>query len=239
MVIIEKVLITGTSNGVGKAAAKKFLSQGYEVIGLDILPATISNDNYTHYTVDVSEKTQLPNIKGINYIVNNAGIVTPKKDAIKVNLYGYMNIIETYGYDSALKSIVNIGSTASVKGYDNLEYNVSQGGRDALTKWAANNFGNDERHVIVNEIRLDGIVAADPSKGIEGTSLEPELYAAEGLMDKIAKLSVLRRLATVENIAEWIYFVAVVNNCMTGQIIDIDGELIGAYQFQTYPGWND
>lgn len=236
---MEKVLITGTSNGVGKAAAKKFLSQGLKVIGLDILPATITHDNYTHYICDVSEKAALPNVKGINYIVNNAGIVTPKKDAIKVNLYGYINIIETYGYDADLKSIVNIGSTASIKGYDNILYNVSQGGRDALTKWAANNFGNDERHVVVNEIRLDGIVAADPTKGIEGTSLEPELYAAEGLMDTISNLSILKRLATVENIAEWVYFVAVINNCMTGQIIDIDGELMGAYRFVKYPGWND
>jgi len=67
VVTIEKVLITGTSNGVGKAAAKKFLSQGYEVIGFDILPATISHSNYTHYIVDVSQKAQLPNIKGISY----------------------------------------------------------------------------------------------------------------------------------------------------------------------------
>lgn len=236
---MEKVLITGTSNGVGKAAAKKFLSKGLNVVGLDIRPATIAHDNYTHYICDVSQKAALPEITNVTYIVNNAGIVTPKADAISVNLIGYINIIEKYGYQDTLKSILNIGSSASIKGYDNIFYNVSQGGRDALTKWAANNLGNDSRHVIVNELRLDGIVAADLSKGIEGTSLEPALYEADGLMDKIAELSVLKRLATVENIAEWIYFVTVINNCMTGQIMDIDGELIGAYQFVKYPGWND
>lgn len=233
-----KVLITGTSNGVGKAAAKKFLDMGCTVCGLDVRPASLVHDNYTHYTCDVGNAKELPEIQGVTHIVNNAGIVTPKADAIRVNLIGYINIIEKYGYQDSLKSIVNIGSTASIKGYDNCLYNVSQGGRDALTKWAANRFGNDPRHVIVNEIRLDGIVAADPSKGIEGTSLEPALYEADGLMDTIANLSVLKRLATVENIAEWIYFVSVVNNCMTGQIIDIDGELIGAYRFIEYPGWD-
>ena len=53
------------------------------------------------------------------------------------------------------------------------------------------------------------------------------------------KRSILKRLSTVENIAEWIYFLTVVNNCMTGQILDIDGELMGAYKFVKYPGWND
>lgn len=234
-----KVLITGTSCGVGKAAAKKFLAMGHEVVGLDWKPATIIDENYKHYQCDVGNFDELPNVSEVEYLMLNAGIVTPKADAIRVNLIGYMNCVEKYGYDPSLKSILTVGSTASLKGYDNLPYNVSQGGRDALTKWCANNFGRDERHVIVNELRLDGIVAADPSRGIEGTELEPELYAADGLMDQITELSILKRLATVENIAEWAYFLLVVNNCMTGQILDIDSELMGAYKFVPYPGWND
>ena len=236
---MEKVLITGTSCGVGRAAAVKFLSEGYEVIGLDIKQSSIVHDNYKHYVCDVSDANSLPEVKGITYLVNNAGIVTPQKYAIFVNLYGYINILEKYGDDPALKSIVQIGSTASMKGYDNIRYCASQGGRDALTKWAANNYGKDSRHVIVNSLNLDGIVAADPEKGIQGTSLEPELYAQPGLMDEIASLSVLKKLATVEEIAEWIFFLLVKNTVMTGQIISIDGELTGAYKFIEYPGWND
>ena len=34
-----KVLITGTSRGIGRAAALKFLSEGFNVIGLDIYQA--------------------------------------------------------------------------------------------------------------------------------------------------------------------------------------------------------
>ena len=236
---MEKVLITGTSCGVGRAAAVKFLDQGYEVVGLDWKESTIVHSNYKHYVCDVGNKEELPMIKGISYLVNNAGIVTPKADAIRVNQIGYINVIETYGYDPCLKSVVNVGSTASSKGYDNLEYCSSQGARDAITKWAANNFGKDDRHVIVNGLNLDGIVAADPEKGIQGTSLEPELYAHPELMEQIAELSVLKKLATVEEIAEWIFFLLVKNTVMTGQIINIDGELVGAYKFIPYPGWND
>lgn len=236
---MEKVLITGTSCGVGRAAAIKFLDQGYEVVGLDWKESTIVHSNYKHYVCDVGNKEELPNIKNISYICNNAGIVTPKADAIRVNQIGYINVIETYGYDPCLKSVVNVGSTASCKGYDNLEYCSSQGARDAITKWAANNFGKDDRHVIVNGLNLDGIVAADPEKGIQGTSLEPELYAHPELMEEIANLSILKKLATVEEIAEWIFFLLVTNTVMTGQIINIDGELMGAYKFIPYPGWND
>lgn len=239
--MIQRVLITGTSNGVGKAAAKRFLQTGnFFVHGIDNQPATIDDVRYRHYQVDVRDKDCLPdNLGPIDYIINNAGIVTPQKDAIDVNLYGYINILEKYGDNKSLKSIVQIGSTASIKGYDNIRYCASQGARDALTKWAANNFGNDERHVLVNSLNLDGIVAADPENGIEGTSLEPELYASEGLMDDIANLSILKRLATVEQIAEWIYFLAVVNKVMTGEILHIDGELMGCYKFIKYPGWNN
>lgn len=237
--MVIKVLVTGTSSGVGRASAVKFLDEGYEVYGLDIKEPTIIHKNYHHITCDVSKKEELPRIENITYIVNNAGIVTPQAQAVDVNLFGYINILEQYGYDPCLKSVVQVGSTASYKGYDNIRYCASQGGRDALTKWAANNFGNDERHVIVNSLNLDGIVAADPEKGIQGTSMEPELYARPELMEEIKNLSVLKKLATVEEIAEWVYFLLVKNTVMTGQILSIDGELIGAYKFIEYPGWDD
>ncbi len=236
---MENCLITGTSCGVGRAAALKFLKEGYRVFGLDIKPSTIDHENYIHYICDVSDARHLPNLKGISYLVNNAGIVSPQRDAIAVNQIGYINILEKYGKDPLLKSIVQVGSTASYKGYDNIRYCSSQGARDALTKWAANNFGNDPRHVIVNALNLDGIVPADPSKGIEGTCLEPELYAEEGLLDRIKDLSVLKKLATTPEIAEWIFFLLVVNKIMTGQILSVDGELIGAYRFIKYKGWDD
>ena len=238
--ILENVLITGTSSGVGREAAIKFLEKGFRVFGLDINESTIQREgNYFHFLCDVSIKETLPTLENISYIVNNAGIVTPQRDAIDVNLIGYINIIEKYGSDENLKSIVNIGSTASIKGYDNIRYCVSQGGRDALTKWVANNLGNDKRHIICNSINLDGIVPSENGDGVGGTSMEPELYADKEAMEAIKNLSVLKKLATVRDIAEWIYFVLVKNTVMTGQILNIDGELTGAWKFIKYKGWDD
>ena len=186
----------------------------------------------------MGNKEELPDITDITYLVNNAGIVTPKADAIRVNQVGYINVIEKYGYDPCLKSIVIIGSSASIKGLDNLQYCSSQGARNAMVKWCTTNFSADERHVLVNGLNLDGIVAADPANGIAGTSMEPELYARPELMEQIRNLSILKRLATVEEISEWIYFLLVINKCVTGEIINIDGELSN-YSFIKYPGWNE
>ena len=43
-----KVLVTGTSSGIGRAIACKFISEGHNVIGMDIKDSTISNELYTH-----------------------------------------------------------------------------------------------------------------------------------------------------------------------------------------------
>lgn len=235
---MENVLITGTSCGVGRAAAKKFLDEGYTVVGLDWKPATIQDKNYIHFVCDVSKFDELPNLEGLSYIVNNAGIVTPKADAIAVNQIGYINVIKKYGNDPKLKSLMIISSTCVEKGLDNLEYCSSQGARNAMVKWCTTNFSADERHVLCNGISLDGIVAADSESGVEGTSLEPELYARPELMEQIRQRSILKRLATVKEIAEWIYFFTAVNTCVTGEIIRIDGELSN-FTFVKYPGWDD
>lgn len=237
--MVNSVLITGTSNGVGKATAKKFLSQGFKVYGLDWKEATISDPNYEHYVCDVSKFDNLPELPEVEYIMNNAGIVTPKADAIAVNQIGYINILKKYAEtNQKLKSLLIVSSTCVEKGLDNLEYCSSQGARNAMVHWCTTNYSADERHVLCNGLSLDGIVAADPVSGRPGTSMEPELYARPELMEQIRNLSILKRLATVEEIAEWAYFLLVVNTCVTGEIVRVDGELSN-FSFVKYPGWDD
>ena len=54
-----KVLITGTSQGIGKAIAEKFLKNGYSVIGIDRQAQTVEDTAYTHFQCDVSDKEHL------------------------------------------------------------------------------------------------------------------------------------------------------------------------------------
>ena len=69
-----KVLITGTSKGIGLVLAKRYLELGHEVYGLDLLESSISDKKYHHFQVDVSKKKQLPNIDDIEILINNAGL---------------------------------------------------------------------------------------------------------------------------------------------------------------------
>ena len=52
-----RVLITGTSSGIGKETAKLFLDKGYEVYGIDIKESVIDaikyDFRYHHYIADV------------------------------------------------------------------------------------------------------------------------------------------------------------------------------------------
>ena len=67
-----KVLITGTSQGIGKAIAEIFLNNNHEVIGIDRNESTIQNDKYTHYVCDIRNYNRLPDIQDINILINNA-----------------------------------------------------------------------------------------------------------------------------------------------------------------------
>ena len=68
-----KILITGTSQGIGKAIAQLFLENGHTVIGVDRQEKTIENMSYTHYICDVRDKEKLPQIDDIEILINNAG----------------------------------------------------------------------------------------------------------------------------------------------------------------------
>ena len=54
-----RVLITGTSNGIGKATAELFLQRGHRVFGLDKEKSTIESENYVHHVVDIYEKENM------------------------------------------------------------------------------------------------------------------------------------------------------------------------------------
>ena len=67
-----KVLISGSSSGIGLEVAKRFLKEGYMVIGFDLKESKIDNPFYLHYQIDIKNKEDLPDIDGdIEYLFNN------------------------------------------------------------------------------------------------------------------------------------------------------------------------
>ena len=213
-----RVLITGTSSGIGRETAELFLDRGHTVVGIDKEPSTIENKNYKHYECDVSIAMTLPDLEPFDIIINNAGTIDERL-AINTNLNGYINVIEKYA-DEHVKNILNVASISGHVGLDTMRYASSQGGRLALTKHLAITLGK-KYGTIVNSI----------SPGAVMTGLEPELYEDRALVEAVANENILKKWIKPYEIAEWIYFVTVVNKSMTGQDILIDNGEVANYNF--------
>ena len=203
------ILITGTSRGIGRATALLFLHRGHHVEGIDINPSTIEDKNYTHHILDVRFIESFPEIKNINVIVNNAGI--QEGDVIGVNLKGTINITEKYGIQPEIKSIVNVGSASAHTGSEFPEYCASKSGILAYTKNVAQRIA--PYGATCNSVDAGGVI----------TELNKPVLTDETLWNRIMELTPLKRWATPEEIAEWIYFLSVAQSFCTGQSILIDG----------------
>ena len=205
-----KVLVTGTSKGIGKSIATKFLAEGHKVIGFDILDSTINNKNYTHYIQDICN--ELPDIEDIDILVNNAGI--QEGDVIKVNLEGTINITEKY-INPNIKSIVFITSTSATTGSEFPEYVASKGGVLAYMKNVALRISKYK--ATANSISPGGVK----------TDLNSHILNDEKLYKAVLDETLLDKWAEPEEIADLTYYLTVINKSITGQDILIDnGEFL-------------
>ena len=212
-----RVLITGTTQGIGQGIADYFLHQGHQVIGIDREPASLTHENYTHYVCDVRDKEHLPELDGIQILINNAG--TQNEDDIDINLKALINLTEKYGVQEEICSILNIGSASGHTGAEFPEYCASKGGVMAYTKNVAMRvakFG-----ATCNSLDPGGVLTPLNACVIN----DPELWA------EIMEETPLRRWATTEEMAEWAYFLTVTNKFCTGQNILVDGGEAINYNF--------
>ena len=212
-----KILITGTTQGIGRAIAELFLDKGHDVIGIDRLGGSIEHKNYTHYVCDVRDKENLPDIDGVEILINNAG--TQNEADIDINLKGLIYVTEKYGIRDGIKSVLNIGSASGHTGAEFPEYAASKGGVLAYTKNVAMRiapFG-----ATCNSLDPGGVL----------TPLNECVINDPALWEQIMKETPLKRWATPEEIAEWAYFLTVTNKFCTGQNILVDGGEAINYNF--------
>lgn len=203
-----KVLITGTSNGIGKAIALKFVETGHTVVGMDVCAATISHANYTHVQTDVW-RGDLPQIDDVEILINNAGVQNSPDD-IDVNLKGTIRVTEKYAIQPKIKSVLFVASASASTGAEFPQYAASKGGVVAYMKNVA---------LRVAEF---GATSNSLSPGGVTTALNEHVMNNPVLWQQIMEQTLLPKWATPQEIAEWAYFVTVVNKSMTAQDVLID-----------------
>lgn len=214
-----RALITGSSRGIGKAAAKLFADRGYEVL----LPTRQELDLLDGNSVD--RFVERMSLESIDTVVNNAGIneidlLENVSDAqmeqmLMTDLISPIRLLR--GLIPQLRKspagrIVNIGSVWAV---------VSKQGRSIYS--AAKNGLHGITNALAIELSEAGILVNTVCPGFTRT----ELTRKNNTPEQIAQLSCqipLGRMAEPEEIAKLIYFLGSVENTyITGQKIVIDG----------------
>ena len=145
MIKNSNIIITGTSSGIGKELAIKFLNQGNTVWGCARNGSTINKNNYFHKKLDLSNTNQIKKWvdevesktnKKIDIFISNAAVFTRKlnpldsfdaiSETIKVNLIAPMlitNMISKFMIQNKKGLIVLFSSAAAV--INNLKLPIS------------------------------------------------------------------------------------------------------------------
>lgn len=110
---MKTIIITGASRGIGLATAKKFLAEGWRVIGTYLnTPIPVQNSNLISIQYDQGDSQSIKNladqiistVSSLDALVNNAGILLDANDkaadpikikkTLEVNVVGVVDLTE-------------------------------------------------------------------------------------------------------------------------------------------------
>jgi len=234
------ILITGSSQGIGKAIALKLSSMGAK-IALNDIPQQEENlkktkqeiENSNYYFADVSNYGEVEKMIAsiekdfgrIDVLINNAGINQDKTLAkmteeewqrvININLTGVFNCSKACLplIIQNQGSIINISSIVGQRGnFGQTNYAASKAGIIGFTKSLAKEVGRF--NVRVNAI-APGFIETKMAETIP-----------EEVKITVKKLTALGRFGTPEEVADTVSFLASQSSSfITGTVINVDGGL--------------
>lgn len=209
---MQTVLVTGSSQGIGKETVELFLKNNFEVVGVDIqnIPNDFrENKNYTHIKCTIKKCFRLISKYNFNYIIHNAGI--QEGNCIDINLKDTINLNEKLlEQNKDIKAITFNTSISAIYGDEFPTYVASKAGLNGYVKNVAKRL---MPNAITNAVCFGGVI----------TELNKPVIENKELWEKVIDINPLHRWMTAKEAAEWIYFVTVVNKFATGQLFEVDG----------------
>lgn len=178
---MKRIIVTGTSNGIGRELAKQLLLEGYSVVGIDKQASTITEnkERYTHIISDLGKRNETEQLceklAGEEYygMVNNAAEILGAEwdrfnfddwdTCIQANLTSPLMLVHALRNNFCEGgTIVNISSQGANKAaFNGIPYTFTKAGLLNITKSLAANLGS--RKIRVNAV-LPGWVNTESAK---------------------------------------------------------------------------
>ena len=201
---MKHCLITGASGLIGSELVREFLSQGYRVYGMDLVPnKDLSHPDYIYLKADISKETQIrkkfTGIDRLDVLINNGAKASPENTPLeKMSLEEWNKflsidltsvfLLSKHAIPHLRKTngtIINISSTRHLMSEPNTEiYSTAKGGIDSLTRAMAISLAGKIR---VNTISPGWI--SDPKKKLRKADHEQHPVKRVGWPSDIAKMA--------------------------------------------------